>query len=336
MKINKILLPNKPQLDAIVALYLIGQYGRDKFSGIEDAGIVFWEKSSDPTNEEIAKFQEEGILPIEVGGGILDHHNKEQGNHETATSLTVAYLGIEKKPELSALINYVREDDLEGLHNKFGDFVHIIKNMYKQNIKSEKVVEFVLQILHVMQTNQIAWHHTTREEFEKKCKIYKFKKYKRRIKIGVIESDNIQIANFAISAKNISIVIQKRSTGHIVILTNKHYRIDLRESIAAIRKRELELRGYDKAIEINKLKYEGKSMLIPNWFYHRSLNAFMNGSDALNNTEATQVPLNEIIQFIVYGTTSEESEKCDCGTGENNCPYRDYGFSKCKQKIKNN
>ena len=117
-----------------------------------------------------------------------------------------------------------------------------------------------------------------------------------------------------------------------MILTNKHHRIDLREPIAAIRKKELELRGYDKEIEVSKLKHEGKSMLIPYWFYHRSLNSFLNGSDALNKTEATKVDFRDVIRFVLYGLSTEDSELCDCKNGGKSCPYVSYGFYKCVSK----
>ncbi len=117
-----------------------------------------------------------------------------------------------------------------------------------------------------------------------------------------------------------------------MILTNKFHRIDLREIVAAIRKKELELRGYDKEINMEKLKFEGKNMLVPNWFYHRALNSILNGSDSLNKTEATKINFNDIARFVLYGLSSEESELCDCETSGGNCPYSAYGFSKCEKK----
>jgi len=311
MKVKKILIPNKPHLDPMAAIYLLGQYGQDKFSGVYDAKIIFWDKGRQPTMEEIRQFEEQGILMIDVGGGLFDHHNKNDMTEETSTSLVASYIGIDKKPEVSALINYIREDDLEGLHNRYGDLAYLVKEMYKQNTQFEQVLQFILQILHFFQNGQKEWHINVKKEFEEKCRIHKIKRYKRKLKIGIIESDNLQVANYGLTTNNLSVVIQKRSSGHVMILTNKYHRIDLRESIVAIRKRELELCGYQKAIDFRKLEFEGQSTLVPNWFYHRSLNSFLNGSDALNKTEATRVPFKEIIRFDLYSLTTEESELCD-------------------------
>ncbi len=332
-RVNKILIPNKPQLDPIVALYLLLHYGENKFHGIGEAKIIYWQNSADPTKEEMDKFYDEGVLMVDVGGGIFDHHNKSESNN-TATSLVASYLGIENNSELSALLSYVQEDDLEGLHNRFGDLAYVIKCMHKQNMESNQVMQYALNLIHTLQEVQKDWHLNVKKEFENKCQIVPVKRFNRKLKVGIIESDELQVANYGITVKNLSIVIQKRSSGHIMILTNKNHRIDLREIVVAIRKRELELelKGYEKPIDLVKLRFDGKNNFIPNWFYHRSLNAFLNGSDALAKAEATKVPLDEIIRFVIYGLTTEESELCDCAKGGNTCPYRAYGFSKCKNK----
>lgn len=332
MDTKAIIIPNKPQLDTICALYLLFHYGQDKFPGLRKAKIKFWDKASDPSNQEIAEFRKNNILPIEVGGGLFDHHNRENGRHETAAQLAAEFLGVAQNPELSALLGYIREDDLEGIHNRYGDFVHIIKNMYKQGHSPMEVLKFAMSILDVMQEAQKAWHIETAKEFEAQCQILKTKRYNRRLKIGLIESDNLQICNFGIVAKGMSAMIQKRSSGHVMIMTNKNHRIDLREAVAAIRKKELEAGGYAKEIDVEKLKFEGKSVLVPNWYYHRSLNAFLNGSDALSNTEPTKVEFNTIARFIAYSISTEESELCDCAQGGQTCPYRAYGFKKCLEK----
>jgi hypothetical protein len=331
MEVKKILIPNKPHLDPIAAIYLLGQYGQEKYPGINSAKIIFWENSHNPSAAEMEKFNFEGVLMIDIGGGLFDHHDSAD-RKETATCRVAKYLGIESRPELSALLAYVREDDLEGLHNRYGDLAYIIKCLHKQNVKPAEVVSLAFQYIHCLQEGQKEWHIGVKKEYETKAKILKVKRNQKKLKIAIIESDNAQVANYAITTDNFSVVIQKRSSGHVIILTNKYHRIDLREIVAAIRKKELELRSYNKPIEIDKLKFEGKNQLLPFWFYHRSLNSFLNGSEALNKTEATKLPFNNIIRFVIYGISTEESELCDCASGGQKCPYKDYGFRKCKEK----
>jgi hypothetical protein len=332
MNINKILIPNKPHLDPIAAIFLLKQYGKEVFPGVEKAEIIFWEKSQDPTAEEHLKFQQDGVLIVDVGGSIFDHHSTTGESKETSSSLVADYLKIENKPELNALLNYVREDDLEGLHNRYGDLAYLIKCFHQQNFASEKVVELGLRLINYFQTSQLEWHYKVKEEFEKKMKIHRVKRFDKKLKIGVVETDNSQVANYGITKENLSVVIQKRSTGHVMILTNKYHRVNLKEIVAAIRIRELELRGYDKAIDPLRLQFEGKNALIPNWFYHKSLNSFLNGSDAMNKAEPTKLGFNEIVSFVWNGISSEHSEYCDCDRGGQSCPFNKYGFSKCKSR----
>lgn len=334
MQVNRILIPNKPHLDPIAAIYLLGKYGKEYFPGIDKAKISYWEYSRDPNHEELEKMKEEGVLMIDMGGSLFDHHSKKGADGETSTSLVASCLGIKEKAELATLLNYVREDDLEGLHNRFGDLAYTLKAMYKQDIPSDQVVVYALQAIDILQKGQIQWHHEVRKEFEEKAKIIKIKRFKRKIKVAIIESDNVQVANYAITVANMSVVIQKRSTGHVMILTNKHHRIDLREIVAAIRKKELEVRGYEKDVDPQKLQFEGKNTLLPNWFYHRSLNSMLNGSDALCKVEATKVPFGDLVKFVLYGLTTDESELCDCDKSGQNCPYRKYGFKKCLDKSR--
>ncbi|MBI2458933.1 MAG: hypothetical protein HYV53_00065 [Parcubacteria group bacterium] len=335
MEIKKILIPNKPHLDPIAAVYLLSRYGQEKFSGIDSAEIIFWENSHDPKPEDINKFISEKILTIDIGGGRFDHHKSLV--KETAASLVAAYLGIENNPELIALLNYIREDDLEGLHNRYGDLAYLIKCFHKQNLPSLKVVELGLRLINYFQTSQIDWHYNVKKEYESKSKIYKIKRFNNKIKIGVVESDNSQLANYGLTMDSLSAVVQKRSSGHVMILTNKHHRLNLREIVAAIRMRELELSGYNKPVDPLKLQFEGKNSLIPNWFYHRNLNAFLNGSEALNKAEPTKLKFSEIVSFVWNGLSSEHSEYCDCDQGGYSCPFVKYGFSKCQErKFANN
>lgn len=332
MEIKKILIPNKPHLDPIAAIYLLMKFGQDKFEGLDDAKIIFWEKAVSPSNEEIQRFRAEKVLLVDMAGGIFDHHDDESKANETSTSLVAAYLGIESNPELNALLSYIREDDLEGLHNRYGDLAYVIKCMHKQNLPLQQVISFTFQVLDYLQETQRIWHHEVKKEFEEKVKIMKVKRFKKKLKIGIIQSDNVQVANYGITASNLSVVIQQRSSGHVMILTNKHHRINLREIVAAIRMKEMEYRGMPNIPDPRKLQYEGKSLLIPFWFYHISLNSFLNGSDALSQTEATRIPFREIVQFVLYGISTDSSELCDCDRGGQNCPYAVYGFSKCQEQ----
>ncbi|MBU3965470.1 hypothetical protein KKG29_03360 [Patescibacteria group bacterium] len=324
--VSKIIMPDKPHLDQIAACYLLAHYGKDKFTGIEKAKIYFWNLSNDPSKQNLEQWEKENALLVDMGGGIFDHHK----NGKFATMLVADFLSIADKPELKALLDYIYEDDQYGLHNKFGDLAQIIKQMYKQGLDSQDVFNFTFTALNAL----IYYDSESETEFNNNAEILKIKRGKNKIKMAIIESDNINIAKYAMQNEGIAIVIQKRSTGHIMIFTNHFFKIDLRGIVAAIRIKELEILGREKEI-INPqyLSQEGKIANVEHWYYHKSLRAILNGSESLSGTKPTTLSLEEIIKIVDFGVSSEYPVFCEkCIFQE--CPYFKYNFYKCYLKRK--
>ena len=305
VKVSKILIPNKPHLDPVAAIWVLRHYGEPMFPGIKDAPIEFCESNEDLSDKKWQELKEQGVIMIDIGGGQFDHHNDQNKAEETSTSLVAEALGVAGNAELSALISYIREDDLQGLHNRFGELAQLMKVMYKQEIDQREVINLALKIIDLFQAGQQQWHFEVKQEYEQKCQVLKVKYRQRKIKVGVIISDNLQLGNYGLNVENLSLVINKRSTGHVAILTNKKHKLDLRQIIAVIRNREMELRGVKKEADLGKLIFEGSNSQVPNWFYHRSLNAFLNGSDALAKVEPTIIPFKELVYLILCGLAEE-------------------------------
>jgi len=324
--ISNVIMPNKPHLDPITAYYLLLRYGNEKFPGISEAKLFFWDSGTDPDAQTLKKWNEEGSLLIDVAGGEFDHHLIEGG----FSSLLVAkYLGIDENPEMKAILEYLREDDNHGLHNKFGDLAHIVKMMHKQNIDIQKIFELIFLALNSM----VYFDDEAKKEFEAKSIIHKVKRGKNKMKVAVIESASQNVAKYAMQNERVGVVIQRRPTGHIMIFTNNIYKIDLRDAIGAIRKKELELLGKEIP-DLRILKKEGKHPDVQHWYYHRSLNAILNGSDALSDTPATKLELDKIVEIVLFSVSTEYFEKCDNCEAEK-CPYHSHGFYKCYAKRSN-
>lgn len=320
-EIKQIVLPNKPQLDPLAAYYVLRTYGKDYFTGIDTAQIGIWTKAETPSPEKIKEWEENNILAIDVGGGPFDHH----GQKICATNLAINYLGIQDEPLIQNLKQYTQEDDEAGLHNKYGDLAYIIKCMYKQEKEVHEVINYAFTTLDALQAKEHEWHIAAKKEFDEKAKIFKVRRGKRKLKIIVIKSDHIDSANYA-RQQGAAVVLQQRSSGHTFIFTNKALNIDLKPVIQAIRLREIELQGLDRTKAQNLFK-EGKQPLTENWYYHTALNAILNGSDALLDTPATKIPLEEIFQFIINGISTDEPD-------EPSPLYDNYGFKEYKIKNK--
>lgn len=232
-KITEVTLPNKPHLDPIVAYYLLIYYGADKFPGIQEANVSLWTSGENPSKEEREEWQEKGILGIDVGGGQFDHH----GSDKSVSLVVSEKLGIQNNSELQPLLEYVEEDDNFGTHNRYGELPYIVKQMNQQNTEIGKIIRFVFFAINALKS----WDKNTEVEFEKNSKIIKVKRHKKKIKIAIIHSNNLNIAKFALQQKKLGLAIQQRSSGHILMFTNKLLKLDLRDIIGAIRIKELEL-----------------------------------------------------------------------------------------------
>lgn len=336
-QIKKILLPKNPHLDPLAACYLLFKYGEEKFSGISSATLEIWPYAENPSRDEIARWQEEGILTLDVGGGLFDHHQTKKD--VTSTFLAAEYLGLAERPEIQELIRYVQEDDLYGLHNRWGDLAQIIKCFNKAGYKLTDIVNFVFNILEALQAKEEIWHADVKEEFEAKAQIQKIKRGKNKVKIAIIESDNLYIAAYGRENYNLAMVIQKNSKGHVFIFTNKIYKINLTDLAGAVRLRELEeLNLYNpQKHQIKNLKFPGKHADVPGWFYHKSLNALMNGSFSLSETKPTKLAFSEIIDLTLFAVGSDFPEQC-LKVKENlaqtcqSCKYNRFEFYKCNKK----
>lgn len=322
--VSKIIMPNKPHLDQIAACYLLTHFGREKFPGIEKVNVHFWDISNDPSEETLAQWQKENAVLIDIGGGAFDHHK----HRKFATLLVAEFLNIENNPELKALLDYINEDDKWGLHNKFGDLAQIIKQMYKQGFDSQSVFNFTFTALNAL----VYYDSESEKEFRANGKIIKVKRGRNKIKVAVIESDNVNIAKYAMQNEGIAVAVQKRKTGHIMIFTNHFFKIDLRDTIAAIRRRELKIIGKEKEItDPRQLVREGKIKNVEHWYYHQSLNAILNGSESLSSTKPTTISFREIINIVTFAISSEYPEFCK-NCLRQKCPYYFYNFYKCYRK----
>ena len=327
-KVTKIIFPNKPHLDPIVAYWLLLNYGENQYPGIKEAGLAVYKASQSPEPNLIAQWQTDGVVSFDIEGGTFDHH----GTDKSVTLLAAEKLGIDQNPEIQSLLRYVQEDDTAGLHNKFGDLAGVIKCFYKRGDSTEDVIKFTLNVISVLQFKEKHWEIELKQEFADKAKIFKIKRNKNKIKLAVIQSDNVDVANYAKQKEGIAVVVQKNSQGYIYIFTNAFHRLNIKDIVAAIRLREMELAGL-KNINLTNLRKPGKTQEVQQWFYHETLNAMMNGSAALSQTPPTKIPLEEIVDMVVFGLSSDFPEHCPgpAQCPKHSCQYYKLLFSRCQR-----
>lgn len=301
-QVSKIIFPNKPHLDPIAAYWLLRQYGADRYVGIDQAKFGVWTSGQAPDSTMLENWQQTGVVTFDIAGGTFDHH----GNNDCLTVMVAKQLNVIENPELQSLLRYVQEDDASGLHNNFGELAGILKVLYQANETIESVIILTLKILDALQTKEKAWHVEAKVEFDTKAKVFKIKQRGRKIKLVVIKSDNFHVANYAKQNEGVAIVVQQNKLNQCFIFTNAFFRIHLEPLVAVIRWREAELNH--KTVPLLQLRQPGKIQAVQNWFYHESLNALMNGSEALANTIPTKITLQEIVELVVFGLSDPEPE----------------------------
>ena len=82
-----------------MAIFLFKRFGKEKFIGIEKAGIEIWPVL--PEGRSAGDLERDGHIFIDLGGGAFDHH--DQRGKTTASQLVADYLGVAEDPSIAKL-----------------------------------------------------------------------------------------------------------------------------------------------------------------------------------------------------------------------------------------
>lgn len=299
--ITHIVLPTRPQPDTIVAIFLLQKFGESKYPGVKTASIIVEPKAT----------PEPGKLLLDVGGGELDHH----GSDTCATELVAASLKISDNPAIRNLIAYARRDDTEGkgtvsndpLDRAFG-LSGLIASLNKQLPKeAEKIVQAVSPLLdaHYFTTNE---HYVELPKLVEGLKQTGFltsetiHKPTRNTKIAFVTSNNVGLAGYLRSnvGGNYRVIVQRRSSGHVNILTKQNPKIDLSRTMALIRLQEATVRGVE-VVDEQSLFATATHDLVPNWYYDPATNSLLNGGVSPDSIEPTKIDWNTIKVLVTHG-----------------------------------
>jgi hypothetical protein len=129
----------------------------------------------------------------------------------------------------------------------------------------------------------------------------------------VIESDNKQISP-ASRYLDHHICIIKDPKGNVVIMANSSSGLLFYNVIAGIRKREFEKRSVRSNFHWLQLQSEGTLTDCPWWHFHQGtggMGNIYNGSTSYPDTEPTTIPLQEIVQIVLFQLSADMLKKKD-------------------------
>lgn len=300
MNFTKIILPTRAQPDTIVAIFILKKFGGAVFPGIEDASVEVWQAlPSDETDESLRK---DGILLIDIGRGIFDHHSRTE--KITASDLVSSYLGVRENPALQKLLEYARRDDFFGkgtisadpLDRAFGlsGLIAVLNKSFSKN--PAHVVDIIMPLILAHYDEEVLRTEELPKEFEEKvqsgkAEVFAVKQRDKKLKVVIIDSDNASMPGYLRSQNGgrFDVVAQWMPTEHVNILTRPTKHIDLRSLAALIRTEELNLSGKVLDVPIGYLAKTGRLGEIPEWYYDGATNSIQNGGLNPKEIEKTKI-----------------------------------------------
>ncbi len=298
--ITHILTPTRPQVDTVLAVYLLRTYGEKEFPGIGAAVCRVSPKLPDGKNG--AQLEAEGVLCIDIGGGKFDHHGRAE--KVTACDLIVRYLRVEREPSIQKMLELARRDDFYGkgtvspdpLDRAFG-FPGLLAAMNKEYPDdSERIMRLFSELLSYHHREEIRRTKELPEELAAKSgagavTTLSVKQRDKKLKVAVIESDSVSMPGYLRSREGggFDVVVQIRATGHVNILTRQMKRVDLRSLAVLVRTEENTRSEHPSDFPPRLLALAGRLEDIPEWYYDTATNSLQNGGASPQAVAPTRI-----------------------------------------------
>jgi len=149
--IQKILTHESPDLDAMMSVLLLREFGEPFFPGAKTAEVIFSPAGMLPDGLSVRQLEKKGILAVDIGGGRFDSHPSETTGRakadRSATDLVAEALGVLDHPDWAELIEFSRLQDTRG-HSMFStNIIHhlaalnnILKGIQIQHFGDSKAI----------------------------------------------------------------------------------------------------------------------------------------------------------------------------------------------------
>ena len=309
----KIAMLPRLQIDTVVSVFLLTYFGDEHFPGIKDTDYVFW--IDIPKDKTVEQLKSEGYILLDIGGGIFDHHIKAtvsgQQTEKCMSQMIAEYLGVHKNPSLKKLLEYARRDDLEGrgtiskdpIDRAFG-LSGLINNLNRSLPDNQDIVLKV--IMHLIVAHYIEEKKRAEDfpkEYEEKLKnnkaaLFVIETARGPVKLVSIETDEIGIAGYLRAQRQIEIVVQKMSSGHVNIITQQKNMLDLSEIAKFLRVAEAQENGTIDTLSEDQLTAPGRIAGVDEWYFDTRARTIQNGGIRPQWTKPTSLSLPAIVEMI--------------------------------------
>ena len=308
--IIQIVVHNNPHLDELVAVWLLRNYGEQKFPEISRAKLVAWgKKDLARTPPEMAAMG--GILLVGLGGGMFDDH-VDGRRLECATTLVAKHLEKADCPLLRRLLRGVFQADAEadGPLKWLADRVQGLNRYWCGSMDLEK-------LYHQVESDIMVEIERQKEYLAAKDRFAGC--YHQRISgieiAAADKMDNCQFQHVARSA-GVHIIVQRNSDGLTQILTGGKVTMDLIDLAVRIRKAEIVKGGLRPRHFLNDkdLSVNGTVSEIPQWYFEEGM--LLNGSESFSDVPPSSIPFRDIVHLVERYVTEARRPKVTVETKE--------------------
>ena len=308
--IKKILCFARPQVDTLVAIFLLRHYAAKVFAGADLAELEFC--MALPEGHTHQSLFEQGIVSLDLGGGPFDHH---AAPGKTVSQLMAETLGVHQYKPLEKLLTWAKRDDLQGkgtvstdpLDRAFGLSGVITVLARQHQHQPQRVVELVLPLFQAHVTEETMRHEVLPNEWKRLKQTGQGGEFissgkQGNFRVAWVVSDNLQLPGFLRAYFQIDAVIQRLPSNHTNIITRQSRQLGLEDIAAMLRAGELKSQG--KSVSGGNwkdLQVSGRYQLVPEWFYDTAANTLQNGGVQPNGVTATRLSLDSIKEIVDAG-----------------------------------
>lgn len=267
-------------LDTISTIVLLQEMeaGRQTFPDIEGAAIELWDTGEGPYGIPADQLlQEQRILAVNCGGGMLDHHPHGAFEGECTFSMALELIGLDRDPRLEELRKYVIWDDIrldptkearppkEAGRFTWGRLVKDIQDDTDQGLTPEEqwdqAVERVYDAIDVLRKSFLAYMGrqtrffgdaatafaaARREDFVLARSDRREETFTYRVAMGNCECDEFGVFARSKHGCGAHIVIHHRpKSGHVQITTSEWPLFELQGLVQRLREEEIRRKNPD-------------------------------------------------------------------------------------------
>ncbi|MCR4314761.1 MAG: hypothetical protein NUW37_00280 [Planctomycetes bacterium] len=299
-KFIRICTHEEPDIDGLVGMWILKRFGEMKFPGVKDAEIGFVSAGDEVDGKSGDQLFEEGVILVDTGGGIFDHHVRDTGAKEErlddcTTTLAAKHVGVANDKALAKLLRWVKRHDLEGKGLSSKDpaehLIALPNIITGLNLICEgeyvKTWETVATILDAIYATEVDWFKAVEDVSHGYCV-----KLEGGLSVIAVLSDSRKIMKAARYLQHDLIIAQDNQNriGITPKIQPNLSEVDFSRLVEALRKLECNMRG----IEFERLESQiGEKFY---WFLHDSRRIVASGSRKNTKAQPTIIPRNLICE----------------------------------------